>query len=116
MKSQYETLKSVFSAEVWRVIIQVVHVGTVKTYVAPVEALRDKERHDESLQSKLLEKTSLGPSFFFGKIVIPSYKFDAMVLTPYSQDLPNNSNLYCYFSSFLTMKTFESKITSLLNF
>jgi hypothetical protein len=57
--------KSVFNAEGLRVIIQVVHVGAVKTYVAPVEALRDKERHDGSLQSKLLEKTSLGPSFFF---------------------------------------------------
>jgi len=58
-------LKSVFNAEGLRVIIQVVHVGTVKTYVAPAEAIREKERHDESLQSKLLEKTSLGPSFFF---------------------------------------------------
>jgi hypothetical protein len=47
MKSQYEMPKSVFNAEGLRVIIQVVQVGAVKTYVAPVEALREME-HDQN--------------------------------------------------------------------
>jgi uncharacterized membrane protein (Fun14 family) len=43
----------------------VVQVGVVKIYVAAVEALRKKERGDETqFTSKIGGKTSLGPSFF----------------------------------------------------
>ncbi len=47
------------------VIIKVVQVGTVKIFVAAVEALRKKEREDETqLTTKIGGKTSLGPSYF----------------------------------------------------
>jgi len=39
---------SAFNAQGSRVIIAVVQVGAVKIYVAVVEALRKKERHDET--------------------------------------------------------------------
>jgi NADH:ubiquinone oxidoreductase subunit 6 (subunit J) len=59
---------SAFNAQGLRVIIVVVQVGAVKIYVAAVvEALRKKERHDETqftVLPKLVEKTSLGPSYF----------------------------------------------------
>jgi len=39
--------------------------GSVKIYVAPVEALRKKERGDETqFTIKIRGKTSLGPSYF----------------------------------------------------
>jgi hypothetical protein len=50
-----------------RVIIVVVQVRAVKIYVGAVEALRKKERQDETqLTTKigLVEKTRLGPSYF----------------------------------------------------
>jgi hypothetical protein len=47
------------------VIIVVVQVGAVKIYVAAVEALRKKERGDETwFTTKIGGKTSLGPSYF----------------------------------------------------
>jgi hypothetical protein len=48
-----------------RVIIVVVQVGAVKIYVAAVEALRKKEREDETqFTIKIGGKTSLDPSYF----------------------------------------------------
>jgi len=42
-----------------------VHVGGAKTYVAAVEALRKKERQDETrFIAILVGETSLGPSYF----------------------------------------------------
>jgi hypothetical protein len=46
-------------------IIVVVEVGAVKIYLAAVEALRKKERQDETqFTTKIGGKTSLGPSSF----------------------------------------------------
>jgi hypothetical protein len=48
-----------------RLIIVVVQVGAVKIYVAAVEALRNKERQDETqFTIKIGGKTSLGSSYF----------------------------------------------------
>jgi hypothetical protein len=56
---------SSFNAQGSRVIIVVVQVGAVKTYVAAVKALREKERGDETqFTTKIGGKTSLGPSYF----------------------------------------------------
>ncbi len=42
-----------------------VQVGAVKIYIAAAEALRKKERLDETqFSTKIDEKTSLGPSYF----------------------------------------------------
>jgi hypothetical protein len=58
-------LKFRFDAQGSRVIIVVVHVRPVKIYVAAVEALREKERDDETqFTTKIGSKTSLGPSYF----------------------------------------------------
>ncbi len=58
-------LNSAFNAQGSRVIIVLVWVGAMKIYVAAVEALRKKERGDETqLTTKLGGKTSLGPSYF----------------------------------------------------
>jgi hypothetical protein len=58
-------LKLSINAEGWRVIRVVVQVGVVKIYVAAVEALRKKEKQDETqCTTKIGEKTSLGPSYF----------------------------------------------------
>jgi len=75
-------LKSVFNAEGLRVIIQVVHVGTVKTYVAPAEAIRERKDTMKVYNQNCWKKLVWVPVSFFAKIVIPSYKFDAIVLTP----------------------------------
>jgi len=49
----------------WRVIIVVIQVGALKIYVAPVEALRKKERGDETqFTTKIGGRASLGPSYF----------------------------------------------------
>jgi hypothetical protein len=57
---------SAFNAERSRVTIVVVQVGAVKIYVAAVEALRKKERRDETqFTTKIGEKTSLGPTSYF---------------------------------------------------
>jgi hypothetical protein len=54
-----------FKAQCSRVIIAVVQVGEVKIYVAAVEALRKKERPDETqFTIKIAGKTSLGPNYF----------------------------------------------------
>ncbi len=56
---------SVYNAHGLKVIIVVVQVGAVKIYVAAVEALRKKERGDETqFTTKIGWKTSLGPSYF----------------------------------------------------
>jgi hypothetical protein len=56
---------SAFNAQGLRVIIVVGEVGAVKMYVAAVEAFRKKERGDEfNLPPKLVEKTSLSPSYW----------------------------------------------------
>jgi hypothetical protein len=48
-----------------RVIIIVVHVGAVKITVTAVEALREKERGDETqVTTEIGGKTSLGPRYF----------------------------------------------------
>ncbi len=58
-------LKSTFNAQGSRVIIVVVQVGSVKIYVAVVEALMKKERGDETqFTTKIGGKFSLGPSYF----------------------------------------------------
>jgi hypothetical protein len=54
----------------------------VKIYVAVVEALRQKETHDETQFTTKIggKKTSLGPPVIsFCKIFIPSYVFDALL-------------------------------------
>jgi len=52
-----------FNAQGSRLIIVVVQVRPVKIYVAAVEALKKKERHDETqFNIKIGGKTSLGPS------------------------------------------------------
>jgi hypothetical protein len=48
-----------------QLIIVVVQVGAVKIYVAAVEALRKRDREDETqFTTKIGGKTSLGPSYF----------------------------------------------------
>jgi len=60
-----ECWNSAFNAQGSRVIIIVVQVGAVKIYVAAVEALRKKERQDETqFTTKIGGTTSLGPSYF----------------------------------------------------
>jgi hypothetical protein len=39
-------------------------VGAVKIYVAAMEAIRKKERHETQFPTKIGGKTSLGPSYF----------------------------------------------------
>jgi len=56
---------SVFYAQGSRINIVLVPIGAVKIYVAAVEALRKKERGDETqFTTKIGGKTSLGPSYF----------------------------------------------------
>jgi hypothetical protein len=56
---------STFNAQGSRVIILVVQVGAVKIYLAALEALRKKERQDETqLTTNFGGKTSLDPSYF----------------------------------------------------
>jgi NADH:ubiquinone oxidoreductase subunit 6 (subunit J) len=58
-------LKFSINAQCLRVITVVVQVGAVKIYVTTVEALRKKERGDETqFSTKIGGKTSLGPSYF----------------------------------------------------
>jgi hypothetical protein len=64
---------SVFNAQGSRLSIVVVQVGVVKTYVAAVEALRNKERRDETQFT-----TKIVPVISFCKIFISSYVFDAL--------------------------------------
>jgi len=56
---------SSFNAPCWTVIIVVLQVGAVKRYVAALQALRKKERGDETqFSANIGGKTSLGPSYF----------------------------------------------------
>jgi hypothetical protein len=56
---------SAFNAQRLRVITVVVQVGAVKIYIEAVEALRQKERQDETqFTTKIGGKTSLGSSYF----------------------------------------------------
>jgi hypothetical protein len=56
---------STFNAQGSKVIIVVVQVGAVQINVAAVEALRKKERWDETkFITKIGGRTSLGPSYF----------------------------------------------------
>jgi hypothetical protein len=48
IKSQYEMLKLSILCTRFRLIIVVVQVGAVKIYVAGVEALKKKQRQDET--------------------------------------------------------------------
>jgi hypothetical protein len=58
-------LNSAFNAQGLRVIMVVVQVGAVKIYVAIVRRSgKRKEGMKLSLPPNLVEKTSLGPSFF----------------------------------------------------
>ncbi len=63
--SQSEMLNSAFNAQGSRIVIIVVWVGSVKIYLAAVEALSKKERQDETqFTTKIGGKTSLGPNYF----------------------------------------------------
>jgi len=56
---------SALNAQGSKVIIVVVQEGAVEIHVAAVEALRKKERQDETpCTTKIGGKTSLGPSYF----------------------------------------------------
>jgi hypothetical protein len=56
---------SPFNAQGSRVIIVVVQVGAVKIHVAAVEAVKRKERGDETqFTTKIGGKSSLGSSYF----------------------------------------------------
>jgi hypothetical protein len=56
---------SAFNAQGLKVIIVIVQVGAMKTYVAAREALRKKERQDETqLTTQIGGKSSLCPSHF----------------------------------------------------
>jgi len=56
---------SASNAQGSRVILVVLQVGALKIYVAAVEALRKKERQDETeFINKIGGKSSLGPSYF----------------------------------------------------
>jgi hypothetical protein len=66
-----------FSAQSSRIIIVAVQVGAVKIYVAAVEALRKKERGDETqftTKNILVEKLVCVPVL---QNFSPSYAFDA---------------------------------------
>jgi hypothetical protein len=59
-------LNSAFNAQGSGVIIVVLQVRAVKIYVKAAEALRKKERQDETqFTTKIGGKTSLGPSSYF---------------------------------------------------
>jgi hypothetical protein len=58
-------LNSAFNAQGSRVTIVDVQVGAVEIYVAAAEALKKKERQDETqLTIQIGGKTSLGPGYF----------------------------------------------------
>ncbi len=51
----------------------------MKTYVAAVEALKKKERGDETeFTTRIGGTTNLGPSYLVLQNFIPSYTFDAL--------------------------------------
>ncbi len=71
------------------------------TYVALLVEEKRKGRMKLSLSSKLVEKTSLGPSYFvFVNFFIPSYMFDALLcrnwpfLPPLTCDVTDNSTVW----------------------
>jgi hypothetical protein len=56
---------STFNAQGSRVIIVVVHVGSVKIYVVVVQVFRKKETHDETqFATKIGGKMSFNSSYF----------------------------------------------------
>jgi hypothetical protein len=56
---------SAFNAQGSRVIIIIVQVGSVKIYLAAVEALMKKERQGETqFTTEIGGKTCLGPNYF----------------------------------------------------
>jgi hypothetical protein len=84
---------SAFNAQGSRIIIVVVQVGTVKTYVAALEALRKRERqHETQFTTKIGRKISVGLSYF--KISIPSYVFDTLLCQNWPFSPPNRVTLW----------------------
>jgi hypothetical protein len=88
------------------VIIVVVQVGTVKIYVAAVQALRQKETKDETQFTTKIDGKKLVwvPVISFCKIFILTYAFDALLCRnwPFSPSdrltlritlLPNKANI-----------------------
>jgi len=66
----------------------------VKTYVGAVEALRIKERGDETqFTTKIGGKASLGPSYFVLLNFIPGYTFDALLCQNWPFLPPNRLTL-----------------------
>ncbi len=64
-----------------KVIIVIIQVGAMKIYVGAVEALKKKERGEETqLTTKFGGKTNLGPNYFVLKNFIPNYAFDALLV------------------------------------
>ncbi len=64
LKFSMKCWNSAFNAQGSRLIIVVVHVGMVKIQVAAAEALREKERGDETqFTTKIGGKTNLSPSY-----------------------------------------------------
>ncbi len=90
---------SAFTAQGSGVIIVVLHVGTVKIYVAAVEVLRKKEIQDETeFTTKIDGKTSLGTSYF------PFVKLSLPLMACYAEtghSRPLNAGLYGYNSVYL---------------
>jgi hypothetical protein len=78
-----------------RLIIVVVQVGAVKIYVTTVEALRKKERQDETQFSTKIwwEKLVWVPVISFCKIFIPSYVFDPLLCRNRPSSSPNRKTL-----------------------
>jgi hypothetical protein len=71
---------SAFNVQGSKVIIVVVQIRTVKTYVGAMEALRKKERQDETqCTTKIGGKTSLGPSLS----PFVKFSFPVTCLMPY---------------------------------
>jgi hypothetical protein len=72
-----------------RIIIVVVHVGVVEIYVAPMEAFKKKERHDETqFTTKIGEKLIWVPVICFVK-----FSFSIIGLMPYYVETSHSSPL-----------------------
>jgi hypothetical protein len=79
---------SEFNAQGLRVIIVVVQIRALKVYVAAVEALRKKERQDETRELVWVTVIS------FCKIFIPSYVFDGLLCWNWPFSPPNRMTLW----------------------
>jgi hypothetical protein len=85
---------SAFNMQDSRLIIVVVQIWAVKKYVAAMEALRKKERQDETqFNTKFGGKTSLGPSYWFCKTFVPSHTLDALLCWNWPFSPPNRVTL-----------------------